>query len=101
VKGENLSSFQVEDLLNGHPDVQLTAVFAIPSSEGSEDDIVAYAVLVEGSRATADDLHRFAREQMPKFMRPAHIRIVADIPRTPTNKIEKYKLRQDFTAQTA
>ena len=101
VKGENLSSFQVEDLLNGHPDVQMTAVFAIPSSEGSEDDIVAYAVLVEGSRTTEDDLHRFAHEQMPKFMRPAHIRIVADIPRTPTNKIEKYKLKQDFTAQTA
>ena len=101
VKGENLSSFQVEDLLNGHPDVQMTAVFAIPSSEGSEDDIVAYVVLVEGSRTTEDDLHGFAQEQMPKFMRPAHIRIVADIPRTPTNKIEKYKLKQDFTAQTA
>lgn len=101
VKGENLSSFQVEDLLNGHPDVQMTAVFAIPSSEGSEDDIVAYVVLVEDSRTTEDDLHRFAQEQMPKFMRPAHIRIVADIPRTPTNKIEKYKLKQDFTAQTA
>lgn len=100
VRGENLSSFQVEDLLNGHPDVQMTAVFAVPSVEGDEDDIVAYVVLFDGSAATEQDLRAFADEQMPKFMRPMHYRIVDDIPRTPTNKIEKYKLRQSFSQQS-
>ena len=38
---------------------------------------------------------------MPKFMRPAHVRIVADLPRTPTNKVEKYKLRQQILAELA
>jgi len=33
---------------------------------------------------------------MPKYMRPRHVRIVADLPRTPTNKVEKYKLRKLF-----
>lgn len=101
VRGENLSSFQVEDLLNGHPDVQMTAVFAVPSADGDEDDIVAYVVLVDGSSVTEQDLRTFATEEMPKFMRPMHYRIVEDIPRTPTNKIEKYKLRQSFSPQTS
>ena len=98
VKGENLSSFQVEDLLNGHSDVQMTAVFAVPSTEGDEDDIVAYVVPGEGSSVTVEELRAYAVESMPKFMRPSHYRVVDDIPRTPTNKIEKYKLRQQFTA---
>jgi acyl-coenzyme A synthetase/AMP-(fatty) acid ligase len=38
---------------------------------------------------------------MPKHMRPRHIRIVADIPRTLTSKVEKYKLRQLITAELA
>src|SRR5690625_590067 len=101
VKGENLSSFQVEDLLNGHAEVQMTAVFAVPSAEGDEDDIVAYVVPREGSNVTAEELREYAAKTMPKFMRPSHYRVVDDIPRTPTNKIEKYKLRQHFTAEAA
>jgi crotonobetaine/carnitine-CoA ligase len=100
VRGENLSSFQVEDLLNDHPEVQMTAVFAVPSADGDEDDIVAYVVLVDDSTTTEQDLCTFAEAEMPKFMRPRHYRIVEDIPRTPTNKIEKYKLRQSFSQQS-
>jgi crotonobetaine/carnitine-CoA ligase len=94
VRGENLSSFQVEDMLNQHPQVQYSAVFAIPGEVGDEDDIVAYVVANPGSPVTAEDLTAYAEDTMPKFMRPRHIRIVDDIPRTPTNKIEKYKLKQ-------
>ena len=101
VKGENLSSFQVEDLLNEHDDIQMTAVFAIPSTEGDEDEIVAYVVPTEESAVSEDELRAHAENTMPKFMRPMHYRIVDDIPRTPTNKIEKYKLRQQFTADSS
>lgn len=101
VRGENLSSFQVEDLLNQHPDVQFCAVLAIPSGEGDEDDVVAYVIAREGSELTEQTMHAFAAETMPKHMRPRHVRIVDDIPRTLTNKIEKYKLRQMITADLA
>ncbi|WP_375539160.1 hypothetical protein [Actinomadura sp. J1-007] len=94
VRGENLSSFQVEDLLNQHPGVRYCAAFAVRSGEGDEDDVVAYVVPAEDDGAlTEDDVHAFALETMPKFMRPRHVRIVPDLPRTPTNKIEKYRLR--------
>lgn len=101
VRGENLSSFQVEDLLNQHPDIQYCAVFAIPSGEGDEDDVVAYVVAAEGRALSEEPVHAFAAETMPKHMRPRHVRVVDDIPRTLTNKIEKYKLRQLITAELA
>jgi acyl-CoA synthetase (AMP-forming)/AMP-acid ligase II len=69
VRGENLSSFQVDDLLNQHERIQLTAAFA--------------------------------EDTMPKYMRPRHIRVVPDVPRTPTNKIEKYKLRSRLLDERA
>ncbi|MFC5951987.1 AMP-binding protein [Pseudonocardia lutea] len=99
VRGENLSSFQVEDMLNQHPVIQMSAAFPIPSGEGDEDDIVAFVVPTDGAVLTADEVEAFAVETMPKYMRPRHVRIVDDIPRTPTNKVEKYRLRQRILAE--
>ncbi|MFM2277844.1 MAG: hypothetical protein RLZZ444_75, partial [Pseudomonadota bacterium] len=72
----------------------MSAAVAIPGREGDEDDVVVFIVAVENADLSLDAVHDFARRTMPKYMRPAHIRIVADLPRTPTNKVEKYKLRQ-------
>lgn len=94
VRGENLSSFQVEDMINQHPAVQMSAVVAVPSDEGDEDQIITYVVAVPGNSLTEAAIHAYAAETMPKYMRPRHVRIVADLPRTPTNKVEKYKLRK-------
>lgn len=99
VRGENLSSFQVEDMLNQHPSVRMSAVFPIPGGEGDEDDIVAYVVPTDASVLTVDEIDVFAVETMPKYMRPRHVRVVDDIPRTPTNKVEKYRLRQRILAE--
>lgn len=105
VRGENLTSSQVEELLNEHPAVQMTAVFGIASAEGDEDDVCAFVVPAIPHTVGAAELHAFAEANMPKFMRPRHIRVVEELPKTPTNKIEKYKLRQmilaELTAATA
>lgn len=101
VRGENLSSFQVEDMINQHPQVQMSAAVAIASREGHEDDVVAFVVPVAGQTLDDAAIHAFAAATMPKYMRPVHVRIVADLPRTPTNKVEKYKLRQQILAELA
>ena len=98
VRGENLSSFQVEDLLGQHPDIRLCAVFPIRGAEGDEDDIVAF-VVPDGTALGEAAVHAYAAQTMPRYMRPAHIRIVADIPCTPTSKVEKYKLRAHILAE--
>lgn len=99
VRGENLTSSQVEDLLNQHPRVRMTAAFGIASAEGDEDDVCAFVVPLDNEAITSAELHDFAVETMPKFMRPTHIRVVSDFPKTPTNKIEKYKLREMILAE--
>ena len=96
VRGENLSSFQVEDMINQHPAVQMSAVVAIPSEEGDEDQVVAYVVAVPGGSVSEREIQAFAAETMPKYMRPRHVRLIDDLPRTPTNKVEKYKLRNSI-----
>lgn len=59
-----------------------------------EDRIThAYA---EFGRLTAQDVHDHARTAMPEDMRPRIVRIVKDLPRTPTDKIEKYELRKQI-----
>ncbi|SIO72028.1 crotonobetaine/carnitine-CoA ligase [Burkholderia sp. GAS332] len=99
VRGENLSSFQVEDMLVQHAAVQLCAVVGIPCDEGEEDEVVAYIVPADGQSLTEAAVHDFALQTMPKYMRPRHVRIVEDLPRTPTNKVEKFKLRQRILAE--
>ncbi|MFV8836402.1 class I adenylate-forming enzyme family protein [Aquisalimonas sp. APHAB1-3] len=100
VRGENLSSYHVEDLFNQHPEVQISAALPVPATEGDEDEILIYLVLADGSPADEAAMRAWAEEQLPKFMRPHHIRFTDELPRTATNKTEKYKLRGRFLHET-
>jgi crotonobetaine/carnitine-CoA ligase len=99
VRGENLSSTQVEDVLNQHPAVRCSAVFAVPSGEGDEDEVVACLVPTGPAAVTEEEIRAYCAGQMPKFMRPRYIQLVEDLPRTDTNKVEKYKLRAALLAK--
>lgn len=96
VRGENLSSSQVEDMIHDHPDIALAAAFAVAGAEGDEDDVVVYVQPEDGRSVDPAELSGWCATHMPKAMRPAHVRVVDEIPRTPTNKIEKYRLKRDF-----
>jgi len=99
VRGENVSSFEVEALISRHPKVQATAALPIPASEGAEDDIVAFVQPVAGEQPTEAEIRDHARAVMPKYMIPKHIRFVETLPVTPTNKVEKYKLKQQIARE--
>jgi len=93
-KGENISSFQVEDMINQHEHVNVCAAFPVPAVESDEDDIAVYIVLKK--EISMKDLNEWIQLTMPKYMWPKYVRFISDLPRTPTNKIEKYKLRSMF-----
>lgn len=97
-KGENISSYQVEDMVNQHKDVNVCAAFPVIALQGDEDDIVVYAV-ANSDALQVEDLKKWTQETMPKFMWPKYIKLVSELPRTPTNKIEKYKLKEMFQAE--
>ncbi len=96
VKGEFVSSYQVEDILNGHPKVNICGVFPIPAEVGGEQDIVTFIVPNPGEKLNEEEMREWIKKAMPKFMWPKYIRFVDQLPETPTSKIEKYKLREQI-----
>jgi crotonobetaine/carnitine-CoA ligase len=98
-RGENISSFEVEAAVARHEGVAEVAAYAVPSELG--EDEVMIAVLPSDPGLTAEALHAFCREVLPRFSLPSYIRFVAEMPYTPTNKIRKVRLREDgVTADT-
>ncbi len=99
VRGENVSSYEVESVINAHPKVRATAAVPVPASVGHEDEIAIFIELHEGQQLTEDDVRALAEKEMPKYMQPTHIRMIDALPVTPTSKIEKYKLKQRILAE--
>ncbi|AVO46141.1 AMP-binding protein [Phreatobacter cathodiphilus] len=92
-RGENVSSFEVELEVAAHPAVREAAAVAVPSEFG-EDDILVAVSLAEGQSLDPADLIAFLKPRMAHFMVPRYVRIVDDLPKTPTRKVEKYLVRQ-------
>jgi crotonobetaine/carnitine-CoA ligase len=98
-KGENISSFEVEELINAHPAVAMSAAFGVPALEGLEEDVAVFVVPRDGADLTSETLAAFCADTMPRYLRPRHLRIVDDLPRTATNKVEKFRLRAELLRQ--
>jgi len=92
-RGENISSFEVEQVLVSHPAVSIAAVFPV-SSELAEDEVMAAIILNEGVLLAEAELIRFCEDKMPYFAVPRFIEFVDSVPRTENGKIQKYKLRE-------
>ncbi len=97
-RGENISSVEVERVLNDHPAVSESAVIPVPAAL-SEDDIQAYVVLQPEAEVTANDLQLWCQERLAVFKVPQQIEFREALPKTPTQRVEKYKLREDYLRQ--
>jgi fatty-acyl-CoA synthase len=89
--GENISSIEVEDALYKHPAVSAVAVVAKPDEKWGETPC-AFVEFKPGTTATADELMAWCRSQLAAYKCPRHI-VFAEIPKTSTGKIQKFKLR--------
>ena len=99
-RGENISAYEIELILSRHPKV--LEVAAIPVvSEMSEDDVMVYVVLREGAKMTEEEVVGFCSDNMAYFMVPRFVAFTDALPKTPSEKIEKYKLKRDAEAQRA
>jgi len=94
--GENLYPVQIEDFIRKYTKVKDVAVIGLPDKRLGE---IATAIieLVKGAECTEDEINEFCKE-MPRYKRPRKI-IFADIPRNPTGKIEKPKLREIYNSK--
>lgn len=90
--GENISSIEVEDVIYKHAAVANCAVVAKPDDKWGETPC-AFVELKPGSTATAEEILEWCRERLARFKCPRHV-IFTEIPKTPTGKIQKFKLRE-------
>lgn len=91
--GENISSYEVEQTIIGHPEVKLAAAYGVPS-ELIEEEVVAAVVRQPGSELSERDLRQWCQGRLPRYAIPRYIAFVDELPMTPTGKVEKYVLRQ-------
>lgn len=93
-RGENISSYEVEKALNGHPDVLESGVFAVPSDVG-EDDVMAALVLTPGAGFDPEAILRHCEEHLAYFQVPRYLRVVEVLPKTETHRVQKAPLRSE------
>jgi crotonobetaine/carnitine-CoA ligase len=99
-RGENISSFEVEKIINGHPQVLESAAYAVPSELG-EDEVMVAVVLQPGTELDPLDLMQYCEAHMAYFMIPRYIRSVDAFPKTATERTMKYQLKsQGVTRDT-
>lgn len=101
--GENVPVVEIEELLYRHGAVQDAAVVAMPDERLGERGC-AFVSLMDGKSFTFEDmLFHFEQEQLTKNYWPERLEIIKEFPRTPSGKIQKFKLReiaQNFNAKT-
>lgn len=90
--GENVSSFEVEMQIAAHEHVAECAAVAVPA-DNVEDEIKIFLVPAEGCDIDPEAIINFAVQSMPRYMVPRYIEVVDALPKTPTMRVQKAKLR--------
>jgi len=93
--GENVSSIEVEDAVFSHPSVAEVAVIGVPDQKWGEK-VTALIVLADGKTATEEEIIAHVRSKLAGYKTPKTVEFRAEIPRTSTGKVQKFKLRQEF-----
>jgi crotonobetaine/carnitine-CoA ligase len=93
-RGENISSYEVEQAILPHAGVAEVAVVAVPAAvEAGEDEVMAY-VVAAGEPPSPGELWSWCEERLPYFAVPRYLAFVDELPKTPSEKVRKIELRE-------
>lgn len=100
VRGENISAFEVEQVIGELPQVAEVAAIAVPGELGG-DDLKIVVVRKAGAELTPEALIAHAQTCLPRYSIPRYVEFVSELPKTATNKVQKHVLRSmPFTPAT-
>jgi fatty-acyl-CoA synthase len=100
-KGENFSSASVEEIILGYDGVINCVVIGIPQFDSTENDNPIYIVEVEDpTEFDVDSFYAFCRGHVPPYALPGFIRLVNELPKTDTQKVQKPVLLNEFIERT-
>ena len=99
-RGENVSAYDIEGVVDAFPDVIESAAYGVPSDLG-EDDVMIAVVWADDAEPGVEELIAWCRERLAAFAVPRYFRAVDALPKTPSQRVQKFKLRDDgVTADT-
>jgi len=93
-RGENISSYEIEVELLSHPAVREAAAIPVPS-EFSEDEVLVVLAPAAGASIEPEEIIRHLQPRVAHHMIPRYVRIIDELPKTPTAKVEKHVLRSE------
>jgi carnitine-CoA ligase len=91
-RGENISSFEVERVITDLPGVAECAAYAVPSELGEDEVMVA---VVASSDLDVGELFQQCIEYLPRFAVPRYVRMMVELPKTPSQRVQKVRLRAE------
>jgi crotonobetaine/carnitine-CoA ligase len=94
-RGENISAFEVEQILMRHHGVAQVAVFPV-ATPANDEEVGAVIVQHDGQTLGYEELIEHCRRNMAYFMVPRYIEFRSELPTTANQKLEKFRLKQDF-----
>ncbi|MCW5691642.1 MAG: AMP-binding protein [Pseudolabrys sp.] len=92
-RAENISSYDIETAAMTHAGIAECAAIGVPSEFDADDDIMLCVVRKPGVSLEAPDLMAHLMPRLPHYMMPRYVALLDALPRTPTNKVQKAKLR--------
>jgi carnitine-CoA ligase len=99
-RGENISSYEVEQPLLRHPDIETCVVVGMPADEeAGEDELALFVVPAESVELSPQRVIEIAQDVLPTYLIPRYVSIVTELPMTPNGKVRKAALRGAGTAQ--
>ncbi len=93
-RGENISSFEVESVISSHDAILESAVVGVPSDVG-EEDVKAVVVCKPGRTITPEEIIEWCQDKLAYFAIPRYIAIRDSMPKTPSERVEKFKLKTE------
>ncbi|MVW70321.1 class I adenylate-forming enzyme family protein [Bordetella sp. 15P40C-2] len=93
-RGENIAGAELDRVISAHPDVLEAAVIGVPAELG-EEDIFAVVVARPEKHPTAEDIGQWVAQQLAPIKIPRYVAFVEALPKTPTQRVEKFKLKAD------
>jgi crotonobetaine/carnitine-CoA ligase len=92
-RGENISSYEIEQAILGHPKVEQCAVVGVVAEvEAGEDEVLA--VIVPAEPVSAEEILAWCEGRIPAFAIPRFVRFATEIPKTQSEKVRKAQLRE-------
>ncbi|MHA1269349.1 MAG: AMP-binding protein [Candidatus Helarchaeota archaeon] len=97
-RGENISAYEIERIANAYPTVLESAAFGVPNVELYDEDVKIVIVPKEGAEITMVDFHKYLSDNLPYFMVPRYIEIKNSLPKTATERIKKFIMRDEWNS---